>query len=99
MVNHTAEWLPEMFWRATDARWAPWCLLLATAGTEPDWEGSALLTGLPAANYIAFSVYGPDKAAVYLGINPHSSYVQADLPAPPVRPAVTGPRVGRRQSS
>ena len=68
------------------------------AGSEPDWEGAALLTGLHAANYIAFSVYGPERTAVYLGINPHNTSVQADLPAPPVSQAAAG-KAWSRQSS
>lgn len=72
--------------------------LLLSSGSEPDWDGSAAAAGLPGANYVGFSVYGPDLSGVYVGINPHNTPVEAALPAAPVRflPLLFGWLAGNR---
>uniref|UniRef100_A0A1D2ADC3 Glycoside hydrolase family 13 N-terminal domain-containing protein n=1 Tax=Auxenochlorella protothecoides TaxID=3075 RepID=A0A1D2ADC3_AUXPR len=58
----------------------------AAPGSEPDWDGSAALAGLPEAGFLAMAVVGPGGApALYLAVNASDVEVTATPPAPPAR--------------
>ncbi|KAK9809286.1 hypothetical protein WJX73_001102 [Symbiochloris irregularis] len=57
----------------------------ASAGSQPDWDGSALAAHVPGAAFMGLSATLPksEAKAFYLGLNGHEHAVEAALPSPP----------------
>ena len=57
--------------------------LCGDTDAQPDWDGSQAQNGVPAAAYLAYTIFEQGGLGVYVAYNPYEGPVPATLPSPP----------------
>lgn len=52
-------------------------------GAQPDWDGSMAQNSVPAAAFLAYTIFDEEGLGVYVAYNPYEGPVPAILPNPP----------------